>query len=196
MTKRFKIRNHAVMLGPMISRSYPWQPVPSAPADEDQAGAISSSKVAIHFELDGTIVTANENFMKTMGYKLDEIVGRNHSMFVTEADFKSAQYREFWAKLNHGESQTVEIKWIAKGGREVPLEAAYTAILDESGRPIRVLMSAAGVTAPMDGANLADPPFWRELSATTLRYLKWGYGAFGLSIVSYAAYLMFKRIFV
>jgi methyl-accepting chemotaxis protein len=84
-----------------------------------QVEAISKSQAVIEFNPDGTIVTANENFLKTLGYSLGEIQGKHHSMFVEPAMRESAAYREFWAKLNRGEFQAAEYKRIGKGGKEV-----------------------------------------------------------------------------
>jgi methyl-accepting chemotaxis protein len=114
---------------------------------QGQVAAINASMATSQFELDGTVVTANDAFLKSMGYQLDEIVGRNHSMFVAEEDRNSPEYRELWIRLNRGEGQTVECKRIAKGGREIWLQASYTAILDESGRPMKVVEFATDVTA-------------------------------------------------
>jgi methyl-accepting chemotaxis protein len=114
---------------------------------EGQIKAINLSQAVIEFGMDGTILTANGNFLKTMGYRLDEIVGRNHSLFVSEADRQSKQYREFWAALNRGEFQTAEFKRIAKGGKEVWLQASYTPILDQTGKPYKVVKFASDITA-------------------------------------------------
>jgi len=67
-----------------------------------QAAAISKSQAVIAFNMDGTIVTANENFLNVLGYTLAEISGKHHSMFVEPSERDSAGYREFWAKLNRG----------------------------------------------------------------------------------------------
>ncbi|HWA49173.1 MAG TPA: PAS domain-containing methyl-accepting chemotaxis protein [Dongiaceae bacterium] len=108
--------------------------------------AIGRSQAVIEFELDGTIVTANENFLSVMGYRLDEIKGKHHSMFVEPAYKASAEYREFWAKLNRGEFQAAQYKRIGKGGREVWIEASYNPILDQNGRPCRVVKFATDLT--------------------------------------------------
>src|SRR5580700_4280733 len=73
-----------------------------------QAAAIGESQAVIEFNLDGTIITANENFLKALGYTLAEIQGKHHSMFVEPSERDSAAYREFWAKLNRGEYQAGE----------------------------------------------------------------------------------------
>jgi methyl-accepting chemotaxis protein len=100
---------------------------------EAMASAISRSQAVIEFKMDGTIVTANENFLKAMGYSLAEIQGKHHSMFVEAEERDSAAYREFWATLNRGEFQAAEYKRLAKGGREVWIQASYNPVIDRSG---------------------------------------------------------------
>src|SRR5450631_2869636 len=111
-----------------------------------QVEAISKSQAVIEFNPDGTIVTANENFLKTLGYSLGEIQGKHHSMFVEPAMRDSNAYREFWAGLNRGEYQAAEYKRIGKGGKEVWILATYNPILDEKGKPFRVVKFATDVT--------------------------------------------------
>jgi methyl-accepting chemotaxis protein len=111
-----------------------------------QVAAISKSMAVIEFNLDGTIVTANENFHKALGYTLDEIKGRHHSMFVDEGARQSYEYQEFWAKLGRGESQAAEYKRIGKGGKEVWIHASYNPIRDLDGRPFKVVTFASDVT--------------------------------------------------
>lgn len=108
--------------------------------------AISQVQAIIEFNLDGTVVTANELFLKTMGYTLDEIKGRHHSMFVDAADRESAEYRKFWRDLNDGKFQAADYKRIAKGGREVWLQAIYNPIFDEDGKPFKVVKNAIDIT--------------------------------------------------
>jgi len=100
-----------------------------------EAAAIDRSQAVIEFELDGTIATANANFLSAMGYSLDEIRGRHHGMFVDPAERESAAYREFWARLNRGEYQAAQYKRFAKGGRAVWIQASYNPIMDKSGKP-------------------------------------------------------------
>jgi methyl-accepting chemotaxis protein len=109
--------------------------------------AINKSMAVVEFEMDGRIVTANDNFLKAMGYSLDEIKGRHHSMFVDAAHAQSAEYREFWAQLGRGEFQSGEYRRIGKGGREVWIQGSYSPILDENGRPVKVVKYATEVTA-------------------------------------------------
>ena len=114
--------------------------------DAGQISAIGRAQAVIAFEMDGTIVAANENFLGAMGYTLAEIQGKHHSMFVEQRERDSAAYREFWAKLNRGENQSAEYKRIGKGGREVWILASYNPVLDEKGKPFRVVKFATDVT--------------------------------------------------
>jgi methyl-accepting chemotaxis protein len=114
--------------------------------DAGQIAAISRAQAVIAFEMNGTILTANENFLQAMGYTLAEIQGKHHSMFVEQATRDSAAYREFWARLNRGENQSAEYKRIGKGGKEVWILASYNPVLDEKGKPFRVVKFATDVT--------------------------------------------------
>jgi methyl-accepting chemotaxis protein len=96
--------------------------------------------------MDGTIITANDNFLNAMGYSLGEIQGKHHSMFVEPSERDSADYREFWASLNRGQYQAAEYKRIAKGGRDVYIQASYNPILDLNGRPFKVVKYATDTT--------------------------------------------------
>jgi methyl-accepting chemotaxis protein len=111
-----------------------------------QLAAANRSQAVIEFNLDGTIVSANENFLTALGYTLDEIKGKHHSLFVAPAERDSAAYREFWAALNRGEYQAAEYKRIGKGGREVWIQASYNPVLDAKGKPYKVVKFATDVT--------------------------------------------------
>jgi methyl-accepting chemotaxis protein len=108
--------------------------------------AIGRAQAVIEFDMDGTILTANDNFLKALGYSLPEIQGHKHSMFVEPAMRDSAAYREFWAGLKRGEFQVAEYKRIGKGGREVWILATYNPILDSNGKPFKVVKFATDVT--------------------------------------------------
>src|SRR5437667_1306470 len=97
--------------------------------------------------MDGTVLTANDNFLKALGYTLGEIKGKHHSMFVDPSERGSAAYREFWARLNRGENQAAEYKRIGKGGKEVWIQASYNPILDLNGKPFKVVKYATDTTA-------------------------------------------------
>jgi methyl-accepting chemotaxis protein len=117
-------------------------------ADLDgQISAISRSQAVIEFRMDGTVLTANENFLRTLGYSLDEIQGRNHSMFVHPSERNDAAYREFWAELSRGKYQAAEYRRIGKGGRDVWIQASYNPILDLNGKPFKVVKYATDTTA-------------------------------------------------
>lgn len=108
--------------------------------------AISKSQAVIEFSLDGTIITANENFLNAVGYTLPEIQGKHHRMFVDPAEAQGAEYQQFWDKLRRGEFEAKEYKRIGKGGREVWIQASYNPIFDKSGRPYKVVKFATDVT--------------------------------------------------
>lgn len=112
-----------------------------------QATAISRSQAIIEFNLDGTIIKANENFIKALGYTLDEIKGKHHGMFVEPAVRESVAYREFWGNLNRGEFQAGQFKRVAKDGREIWIEASYNPVMDKSGKPFKVIKFATDITA-------------------------------------------------
>jgi methyl-accepting chemotaxis protein len=125
-------------------------------ADAGKITAIDRAQAVIEFNLDGTIVTANENFLNALGYSLNEIQGKHHSMFVAPSERDSAAYREFWAALNRGEYQGAEYKRIGKGGKEVWILASYNPVLDEKGKPFGVVKFATDVTAQkLKNADLA-----------------------------------------
>ena len=109
--------------------------------------ALDRSQAIIEFKMDGTIITANANFLKAMGYTLDEIKGRHHGMFVEPAERESAKYREFWAALNRGQFQAAQFKRIGKGGKEVWIEASYNPLLDRQGRPFKVVRYATDISS-------------------------------------------------
>jgi methyl-accepting chemotaxis protein len=114
--------------------------------DAGKIAAISRAQAVIEFNMDGTVVAANENFLRAMGYTLGEIQGKHHSMFVVPEDRGSAAYREFWAKLNRGEFQAAEYKRLGKGDKEIWILATYNPILDEAGKPFKVVKFATDVT--------------------------------------------------
>jgi methyl-accepting chemotaxis protein len=116
--------------------------------------AIGRSQASIEFDLNGTILTANENFLKVMGYTLGEIQGKHHSMFAEPGYAASAAYKAFWAKLGRGEYDAGQYKRIGKGGKEVWIEASYNPIMDLNGRPWKVVKFATDLTARKE-QNLA-----------------------------------------
>ncbi len=121
---------------------------------EGQLAAIAKSQAVIEFGLDGTILTANPNFLRTMGYSLDEVKGRHHSMFAPAGVSESGEYKAFWAKLGRGEYDSGQYRRLGKGGREVWLQASYNPIMDASGRPYKVVKYATDITAQTQLAQM------------------------------------------
>jgi methyl-accepting chemotaxis protein len=123
-----------------------------------QIAAISKSQAVIEFKMDGTVLTANDNLLNALGYRLDEVQGKHHSMFVEEGLRQSAEYKEFWAALNRGEYQAAEYRRIGKGGKEVWIQASYNPIRDLNGRPFKVVKYATDITLQKLALNamLAD----------------------------------------
>jgi len=113
---------------------------------EGKLAAISKAQAVIEFNLDGSIITANENFLKTLGYTLDEVKGKHHRMFCDSAFTGSSEYQAFWQKLGRGEFETAEYKRLGKGGKEVWINASYNPIFDASGKPFKVVKFATDIT--------------------------------------------------
>ena len=111
-----------------------------------QINAIGKSQAVIEFNLDGTIIKANENFLQAMGYSLDEITGRHHRMFVTAEDSNSDHYSRFWQSLKNGEYQAGEYRRLGKGNREIWIQASYNPIFDMNGKPFKVVKFASDIT--------------------------------------------------
>ncbi|AVT74506.1 methyl-accepting chemotaxis receptor/sensory transducer with PAS domain [Rhodopseudomonas palustris] len=115
--------------------------------DAGKLAAIGRAQAVIEFAMDGTVLTANDNFLAAMGYSLGEIKGKHHSMFVEPSVRDGSDYREFWSRLNRGEYFPGEFKRIGKGGKEVWILASYNPILDARGKPFKVVKYATDVTA-------------------------------------------------
>ncbi len=111
-----------------------------------QSDAISRAQAVIEFTMDGKIVTANQNFLDTVGYALSDIKGQHHSMLVDPAERESAAYREFWSNLGRGEYQAGEYRRIGKGGKELWLLASYNPVFDDKGAPLKVVKLATDVS--------------------------------------------------
>jgi len=111
-----------------------------------QIAAIGTSQAVIAFDMEGKILDANENFLRTIGYTLNEIKGQHHSMFVDARERGSSEYRTFWDKLNRGEYDAGQYKRIGKGGKEVWIQASYNPIKDVNGKNIKVVKYATDIT--------------------------------------------------
>lgn len=114
--------------------------------DKAILSALKRSQAFIEFKPDGTIITANQNFLAAMGYSLSEIQGRHHSMFIVPGDKDSPEYSAFWENLRNGESKTDEFKRIGKDGREVWIQASYNPIKDRNGLTYKVVKLATDIT--------------------------------------------------
>ena len=147
--------------GPMFKRAIDWarrknrstgakEPV----SDMREAGlvvpeilAIRRSQAVIEFGLDGTILDANDNFLRVMDYSLDEVVGRHHSMFMHPAEARTPAYANFWQRLAAGEYFVAEFRRFGKNSKEVWIQGSYNPILDAKGNPIKVMKFASDITA-------------------------------------------------
>jgi methyl-accepting chemotaxis protein len=120
---------------------------------EGKIHAISKAQAIIEFTLDGTIIAANENFLKTLNYSLDEIKGQHHRMFCDPNYTSTPGYQAFWQKLGRGEFDTGEYKRFGKGGKEVWINASYNPIFDASGKPYKVVKFATDITSVVHRKN-------------------------------------------
>jgi methyl-accepting chemotaxis protein len=114
--------------------------------NQSMINAIERSMAMIEFAPDGRIITANDNFLKTMRYSLNEVVGQHHSMFCTRAEVESQEYRSFWASLNRGEYHAHRFERVNKLGETVYLEATYNPLFDAKGRLFKVVKFASDIT--------------------------------------------------
>ena len=112
-----------------------------------QVAALNKAQAVIEFDLDGRVISANRNFLDALGYRLEEIEGRHHRLFVDAAERETPAYRRFWQALGHGEFQAGQYRRIGKGGRDVWIQACYNPILDMNGRPFKVVKFATDITA-------------------------------------------------
>ncbi|MCI9865699.1 PAS domain-containing methyl-accepting chemotaxis protein [Rhizobium skierniewicense] len=108
--------------------------------------AVSKSLAIIEFKLDGTVLAANENFCRTLGYELPEIVGKHHRLFVDPAEANSPDYGAFWSKLARGVYESRQFKRIAKDGKEVWIQATYNPVF-RGGKPFKVVKFTTDITA-------------------------------------------------
>ena len=113
---------------------------------QGQVDAINKSMGVIEFNLDGTVIHANPNFLQVLGYSLEEITGQHHRLFVDPNYAASNDYVQFWQKLNRGEYDAGEYKRLGKGGREIWLQASYNPIRDQQGQVYKVVKYATDIT--------------------------------------------------
>jgi methyl-accepting chemotaxis protein len=108
--------------------------------------ALNRVQAVIEFDLEGKILHANENFLRVLGYSLSEVQGRHHSMFCEPEFAASPAYKQFWSRLAVGEYEHGEYKRLAKGGREIWINASYNPIMDADGKPYKVIKFATDIT--------------------------------------------------
>lgn len=117
---------------------------------EGKIAAISKAQAVIEFNMDGTIISANDNFLVTLGYSLPEIQSKHHRMFCDKDYVSSAEYENFWKKLNRGEFDSGRYLRVGAGGKRIWIQATYNPILDMSGRPYKVVKFASDITKQVE----------------------------------------------
>jgi len=113
---------------------------------ERQIAEINRTQAVIEFTNEGTVLTANSNFLNLLGYTIDEIKGQHHSKFIEGSYRDSADYKQFWRDLNEGKFQTAEYKRIGKGGKEVWIQATYNPAFNVAGKVHKVVKFATDIT--------------------------------------------------
>lgn len=108
--------------------------------------ALLNSHALIELSVDGQILWANQNYLNLMGYELDELVGRQHSMLLPEFQENEREYAEMWVHLAKGIAQTGEFKRVTKSRRVVWVQGSYNPIKDEFGNTIKILKMAIDIT--------------------------------------------------
>lgn len=140
--------------GEYIGNTLEWSDVTeermSSADNAGQIAAIQKAQAVIEFNMDGTIITANDNFLNTLGYSLDEIQGKHHSMFVEPSYGASADYKLFWENLNKGEYNADRFMRLGKDGSEIWIQASYNPIMDMNGNPFKVVKYASDITEARD----------------------------------------------
>lgn len=160
---------------------------------QGQLAALDRSQAVIEFDLDGTIRTANANFLSALGYGLDEIRGRHHAIFVAPEDRDRPEYAAFWAALGRGEFCEGEYRRVTRSGADIWIQATYNPILDARGKPYKVVKFATDITARKlavqefqgrwsgsraaiwgSGCTARCPPIWKPCATTsTMRWAGW-----------------------
>src|SRR5690606_16621581 len=128
-----RVRSVTDAAGDYVGNVLEWNDVTELRKHAGMLEALSKAQAVIEFGMDGTIQHANGNFLATVGYRLDEVVGRHHSMFVDPAEVQSGAYRAFWDKLGRGEYDAGQYRRVGRDGREVWIQASYNPILDARG---------------------------------------------------------------
>jgi len=141
--------------------------------DQNEAlvAAIQLSQGVIEFNLDGTIISANQTFLDLMGYSLADIEGKHHKIFCSETYANSQEYAAFWERLNQGEFDTGEYVRFGKDGEAVYIRASYNPIIDENGQPYKVIKIASDVTTlKLENAEAQSKVAAIDLSQGTIEF--------------------------
>ena len=142
--KPYKVMKYATDITAQQNKAAEW---------EGKLAAVSKAQAVVEFNLDGTVLTANDNFMTCVGYGQDEVVGRHHRMFCEAAYAGSAEYQAFWAKLSQGEFDGGVYRRVGKGGKEIWIEASYNPILNANWKPYKVVELATDITGQKKAQN-------------------------------------------
>jgi len=140
-------------LGPMVTWEVVTQKLElerSNAEAQSLAAAVSRSQAIIEFNIDGSIITANDNFCNALGYRVEEIRSQHHSLFVDAAYRLSPEYKLFWQRLAQGEYQTGEFKRVTKAGKDIWIQASYNPILDTQGKAYKVVKYASDITSQVE----------------------------------------------
>lgn len=115
-------------------------------ADSGELAALYRSQAVIEFDLDGRVLTANDNFLRIFGYELDAVQGQHHRLFLDPAESASPAYTAFWESLARGIPHSGRYRRLARDGRAVWLQASYNPVLDRHGDPVKVMKIATDIT--------------------------------------------------
>lgn len=155
------------------------QAINKARENDEFIQALYRSTAVIEFKLDGTILAANENFLKTVGYSLQEIVGKHHSIFCEPAYTNSTEYQKLWRDLNDGQYVARRFKRMDRSGHEIWLEASYNPVRDTRGQLYKIVKFATCITEQirheMEVSSAAGVAY--EVSRQTDNSAKRGAGA-------------------
>ena len=123
---------------------------------KSQSNAISRSMAVIHFDLNGKILEANDNFYQTMGYTPQDVVGQLHSMFCSQEIAQSVEYKDFWRKLNKGEYVSGTFQRVGNNNKTIWLDASYNPIFDAEGKLYKVIKFATDITQSMEAKRVTS----------------------------------------
>jgi methyl-accepting chemotaxis protein len=129
--------------------------------------AINTSYAFIEFDLSGTVISANQNFLSLLGYRSEEVVGKHHRIFVDPGQVASAAYQQFWLDLNDGKPQNDLFKRVTKSGQTVWIQAVYAPVSDEMGRVVKIVKIATDVTVQVTSTQMLEQAVEQAQIVTT-----------------------------